>query len=145
MTGLAAMGPFAAEAGQGFALCLTVAAVSDLILLRRWRHLTGRAARPGDPRPRAGRRPVQWRALMVVSLGRLAADAVGLLLVFFLLPGEWALIGGALGLVTWRFLWVALSTRRLPRPSGLAVPGSGERGTGCVPDSMPGRHEEAVS
>ncbi len=72
------------------------------------------------------RRGGQWRALMVVSLGRLAADAVGLVLVFFLLADVWALIGGALGLLSWRVLGLALTLRRLPGRSA-------------------GPHEEAVS
>ncbi|MDI6825190.1 MAG: hypothetical protein QME93_05835 [Bacillota bacterium] len=149
MMGVTAVGAVLAEVGQGFALCLAVAALSDLVL-RHWSHLASRAPAtggrdeaasrtPGTGAPGApdgttdvpgarGRRAAQVRALMVVSLGRLAADGVGLVLVFFLLAEVWALVGGALGLVSWRALGLAVALRRLPDRSRSAGP-----------------HEEAVS
>lgn len=143
MTGLAEAWTFAARAGQGFVLCLAVAALADLVLALR------------DRRAGTGTRRAQWRSLMVMGLGRLAADALGLLLVFFLLANEWALVGGALGLLCWRALWVTFATRRLPRRSPcVADQGcvserasgvTGGQGPGRVTDPVSGRHEEAVT
>lgn len=59
---------------------------------------------------------------MVVGLGRLAADAAGLVLVYVLLAGVWALVGGALGLLGWRGLTLALALRRLSGRPGSAGP-----------------------
>ena len=100
MAGLGAL----AGAARGFAICFAVAALADLALGRRTR-ITGPA----------GSRQVQWRRLMALSIGRLLSDAVGLLIVFFLLPGEWSLIGGALGLLSWRAIWLAFATRQAAR------------------------------
>lgn len=120
----------AVKAGQGFALCLAVAILSDLVLARparlaglgRGRHPVSASCSPGpEGRSRPSGTPPRraqaawWRATLVVGLGRLVADAAGLLLVFFLLPSEWALVGGALGLVTWRFAWSLAGPVRMGR------------------------------
>lgn len=103
MAGLEAL----AGAARGFALCFAVAALADLVL--------GRRTRAGGP---GGSRQTQWRGLMVLSVGRLLSDALGMLLVFFILPGEWSLIGGALGLLSWRAIWLVLATREARQHAG---------------------------
>ena len=84
--------------------------MADLVL--GWRN---RIAGP------VGNRQVQWRRLMVLNVGRLVSDAMGMLLVFLFLPGEWALIGGALGLLSWRAIWLAFAMRQAVRQHASAV------------------------
>lgn len=98
--GPAGLGALVGVAAEGFVLCFAVAAAADLVLGRRTQ-LTGPV----------GSRQIQWRRLMVLSVGRLLSDAVGLVAVFFLLAREWALIGGALGLLSWRGIWLAFGAR----------------------------------
>lgn len=96
--------------GKGFLVTLLLGFLTQMVL--------GRVLSV----PATSSRGRQLRSVMWMSLAHLGVDMLGMVIVFFAFLDQWALVGGALGLLTCRAVEVA--AQRRTRYRGGEVSGS---------------------